>query len=339
MGMERLLGFTDKSMDYAEAKAKLECQNGVIRSLENGRSYGVGEFEYLSLNELRLRVAAISPEAIDLVEGTKSIVRHNRPVRENIQDYIANPEYNHALFQVASQFNLLEMNDPNKTPEDGVGIYWNDPTQGPACAQSTIGATLFRNYFIQHQGHEGQSKNRQLNGLRVVLEHIGIHEGPAYRYENGYVRLSKEHLWKCSRHIMDLTKKQRDDLMGDLRVGIHWGCQVNNSEGPIDQYVSMIFCSGLPLGRYALHGVRRGDAETLAELIQDGMQEATLLAGVLNQAKFHNNTVVLTKLGHGVFGNPTSWVVNARNRAIERSPLALDILQYHYSRREPEFDY
>jgi hypothetical protein len=61
--------------------------------------------------------------------------------------------------------------------------------------------------------------------------------------------------------------------------------------------------------------------------------------GVLNQAKFRNNTVVLTKLGHGVFGNETSWVVKARNRAIERCPFPLDVLQYHYSRREPDFDY
>ena len=339
MGLKRLLGFTDNGMDYTEAKARLVYKDGMIRSLENGLSYGVGEFEYLSLNELRHRVAHISSEQVGLDSMEKSTVRHNRPIRENVQDYITNPDYNHALFQVASQFNLLEMASPSTTPEDGVGIYWYDPTQGPKCAQSTIGATLFRNYFIEHEGHDGQSKNRQLNGLQTILEQIGINEGPAYRYENGYVRLSKDHLLKCSRHIIGMTTKQREDLMGELFVGIHWGCQVNGSDGPLDQHVSMIFCSGLPLGEYARNGVRRGDAEALAELIQDGMQEATMLAGVLNQAKFRNNTVVLTKLGHGVFGNETSWVVKARNRAIERCPFPLDVLQYHYSRREPDFDY
>ncbi len=39
-----------------------------------------------------------------------------------------------SLFQVASQFNLLEMVSPNVTPEQGVGRYENDRTQGPACA-------------------------------------------------------------------------------------------------------------------------------------------------------------------------------------------------------------
>jgi len=37
-----------------------------------------------------------------------------------------------APFQVASQFNLLEMTGPSVTPEHGVARYAHDPTQGPA---------------------------------------------------------------------------------------------------------------------------------------------------------------------------------------------------------------
>ena len=44
------------------------------------------------------------------------------------------PENAGALFQVASQLNLLEMTGPEVTPEDGVTIYQDDRTQGPACA-------------------------------------------------------------------------------------------------------------------------------------------------------------------------------------------------------------
>jgi hypothetical protein len=44
------------------------------------------------------------------------------------------PENAGALFQVASQFNLLEMVSPSVTPEDGVTRYQDDHTQGPACA-------------------------------------------------------------------------------------------------------------------------------------------------------------------------------------------------------------
>jgi hypothetical protein len=44
------------------------------------------------------------------------------------------PESAGALFQLASQFNLLEMTGPEVTPENGVTIYQHDHTQGPACA-------------------------------------------------------------------------------------------------------------------------------------------------------------------------------------------------------------
>ena len=46
----------------------------------------------------------------------------------------ADPELERALFQVASQFNLLEMTRSSVTPEDGVTRYSGDHTQGPACA-------------------------------------------------------------------------------------------------------------------------------------------------------------------------------------------------------------
>ena len=57
------------------------------------------------------------------------------------------PEYTGALFQVASQFNALEMVGPDYTPEDGATRYQHDHTQGPACAMAAAPATIFRNYF------------------------------------------------------------------------------------------------------------------------------------------------------------------------------------------------
>jgi hypothetical protein len=44
------------------------------------------------------------------------------------------PENAGATFQVASQFNLLEMVSPDVMPEDGVTRYEYDRTRGPACA-------------------------------------------------------------------------------------------------------------------------------------------------------------------------------------------------------------
>ena len=339
MPIKRLIGFSDTQVGFEQTKQNLEFDGESVHSLVNGQSFGIGEFELLTLKELRSRVSAVQSKGTDERFGSPNRVGHNQPVRENVKDYMKNPDYNHALFQVASQFNLLEMGSPNMTPEDGVDVYWSDPTQGPACATATIGATLFRNYFVEHDEFEGQTKGFQINGLKGVLERLGIVDGEHYVYENGYVRLAKKEMQACSLRIDSMTNDERNELMGELGVGIHWGCQVNDDVQGLDQHVSLILCSGLPLGVYKRAGVDRDDAEALGRLVQDGMQEATILAGALNQVKFGVSDVVLTKLGNGVFGNPMDWVVAARNRALDLVPCSLDVLQFHYGRREPELDY
>ena len=75
-----------------------------------------------------------------------------------------------ALFQVASQFNLLEMTSPTVTPEDGVTRYQHDPTQGPACAIAAGAATIYRNYFAPVGGGHGQTAERQLDALADLGE-------------------------------------------------------------------------------------------------------------------------------------------------------------------------
>jgi hypothetical protein len=75
------------------------------------------------------------------------------------------PENAGTLFQVASQFNLLEMVSPDVTPEHGVTRYQSDHTQGPACAIAAGAATIYRNYFAPIEGSQGQTATRQLDGL------------------------------------------------------------------------------------------------------------------------------------------------------------------------------
>src|SRR6185312_8002771 len=80
-----------------------------------------------------------------------------------------------ALLQVASQFNLLEMTDPEVTPEDGVPRYQSDPTQGPACAIAAGAATIYRNYFAPVGDSYGQIAARQLDGLADIGEALAAH--------------------------------------------------------------------------------------------------------------------------------------------------------------------
>ena len=78
-----------------------------------------------------------------------------------------------ALFQVASQFNLLEMTGPEVSPEDGITRYQHDRTQGPACAIAAGAATIYRNYFAPVGGGHGQTAKRQFDGLADLGEALG----------------------------------------------------------------------------------------------------------------------------------------------------------------------
>ena len=333
-----LVGFHDSKGSYADAKNRLEHTDGEIVCPENGKSYGVGVFELVSLTELRERVGKVSKDVPSANEKVFPQIRDNKPEKEDVKNYLRSKEYNGALFQVASQFNLLEMQDTNSTPEDGVEIYWHDHTQGPACAQATIGATLYRNYFIKNGSQKGQTAFQQVNCLNDVLSALNMEQNIDYQYENGYICLTKNQFSVVNGAINKLSVQQRNDVMGLLKLGIHWNAQVNNESKPMNQRVSLILCSALPLGHYARPGVSLSDAEHLAQIILDGTQEATFLAGILNK-KLHSGSdkIVLTKVGGGVFGNPHEWIVNARYRSQCMFNENLDILQYHYNTMEKEY--
>ncbi|MEP3918991.1 hypothetical protein [Ascidiaceihabitans sp.] len=75
-----------------------------------------------------------------------------RDVVADVQALHTVPVHAGAVFQVASQFNMLEMVSPRVSPEQGVGTYEHDQTQGPACAIACGAGTVFRNYFVDADG-------------------------------------------------------------------------------------------------------------------------------------------------------------------------------------------
>src|SRR6267142_669801 len=176
---ERLTGFREKS--YADTKAKLKVEEGYLRSLVNGKRYRVGELELVSVQTLRERVRDIRPTLGKLkVSAVTGDVRLMHRSPENVG----------ALFQVASQFNLLEMVSSTMTPEHGVGRYEDDPTQRPACAVAAGAATIYRNYFATVDGHVGQTTNHQLDGLKGLGASLSSElEMPVealWKMQNGY---------------------------------------------------------------------------------------------------------------------------------------------------------
>jgi len=120
---EDLTGFREVSAEQVRENIRLD--GDTLTSLVNGKTFTCGRLEIPSLGELRERVCSCdgTPGRLSLEE-----------VVADVADLHADEQNAGSLFQVASQFNLLEMAGPSVTPEEGIGIYEDDHTQGPVCA-------------------------------------------------------------------------------------------------------------------------------------------------------------------------------------------------------------
>jgi hypothetical protein len=300
---ERLAGFPEAG--YEDAKALLECERGILRSKANGRSYGVGSLAMPSLAELRLKASSLEPR----LAGRLRLSIMQGDVRAMHRD----PTFAGALFQVASQFNLLEMTSPMVTPEHGVTRYASDPTQGPACAIAAGAATIYRNYFVPLEGGEGQTRERQIDCLRELGHALGNERGELWRMTNGYAMCSRSGLSRVRGQLHAADDDELDALRRLLRIGFHRDVEATEAASP--QRVSQVFCSALPVA-YTTHPA--DEWEPFARLILEAAYEATLCCAAVNAAEGGSRTVLLTRLGGGAFGNETSWIHDALAAAVRQ---------------------
>ncbi len=226
------------------------------------------------------------------------------------------PENAGALFQVASQFNMLEMVAPSVTPEEGVTRYQHDRTQGPACAMAAGAATIYRNYLVPVGGGAGQTATRQLDGLADVgaalAQRLDPEASPPWTMRNGYAMATREGLAAIDAMLREADEAFLDDLRGRVRVGLHADVEVTD-EAASGRTVSQIFCSALPV---AYSGHPSSAWARFGRLVLEAAYEATLLAGVLNADRGASNRVLLTRLGGGAFGNADEWIDGAMARAL-----------------------
>lgn len=301
----RLTGFSEESYDVT--KSRLLVRDGRLFSDASDKSYAVGELDLMKLSDLRQRRQGRDQSGrlkLELVSG-------------NVRDMHALPRNAGALFQVASQFNLLEMMGPSMTPEHGVTGYENDHTQGPACAIAAGAATVYRNYFVPVGDQSGQTANRQLDGLKDVGAALsaltGLPVRELWEMRNGYAMAHAGGLKTIGDVIRSLPPLELDTLRGQLRVGAQYGVEVTDWPIVAGQRVSQAFCSALPLGYSRLPAA---DWEPFARLILEAAYEATLHCAQENAARGGSRRVYLTLLGAGAFGNPLTWVLDAMKRAL-----------------------
>jgi len=244
-----------------------------------------------------------------------------REVVANVQNLHEDQSNAGSLFQVASQFNLLEMMSPNVTPEAGVGIYENDHTQGPACAIAAGAGTIFRNYFATVNGQIGQSAGNQIDCLLDLGRELRNSGSRLWEMRNGYALASRSGLIEISNRLHSSGENEIDELRKLLRIGIQWNPQVTLKDSR--HAVSQVYCSALPVA-YSHHGLDLW--EKFAILVLEASYEATICAAILNSSNSENHTAFLTLLGGGAFGNATNWIVGGIQRALDLyKHVALDV--------------
>ncbi len=312
---ERLTGYTETTglLGYEQTRQRLQVDGQTLSSQVNGRRYGIGRLELGSLADLRQRAST---------GATVAGPRQLRVVQGDVRALHAKPEYRGALFQVASQFNLLEMVGPEVTPEHGVTRYTGDPTQGPACAIAAGAATLYRNYFAPVGDAAGQTRHRQLDAFAdfgaAVAQGLGRPADGLWKMRNGHAMFTRNGVDLMSSHVEALDEAARDAIRERLQIGLHWDVEVTDAADTPGPQVTQAFCSALPVSYCNREsGTRGAKWAPLAQLVLEAAYEATLWAAVLNAQRGASNTVLLTSLGGGAFGNDEGWIRAAMQHALQ----------------------
>ena len=163
MWFERLTGFREGR--YEDVAGRFVVDGEQLTSRPNGRTMRWGRFETPSW-----------PSCGRARRLARAGAGRCAPGRSwpTCSDSTADPANAGALFQVASQFNTLEMVGPSVTPEDGIDRYEGDHTQGPACAIACGAGTIYRNYLVPLEGRIGQSRDRQIDCLADLAAELGV---------------------------------------------------------------------------------------------------------------------------------------------------------------------
>lgn len=321
MWFEELTGFSEHSPGQVREAIRLEGET--LQSLANGRVLICGRLETPTLADLRERVHS---------RGYPSGKLTVREVVANVQHLHADASNANALFQVASQFNLLEMVSPDVTPEQGVGIYEHDHTQGPACAIAAGAGTIYRNYFAAVNGQAGQSARHQIDCLADLGIALGNAEGRLWEMRNGYPLASLAGLIEISERLNSSGDAELDAWRRLLRIGVQWRTQVTLKD--CSHLVSQAYGSALPVA-YSRHASNLW--APFARLILEASYEATICTAILNAAHHGSNRLFLTLLGGGAFGNDTDWILEALQRALNLyRHVDLDVAIVSYGASNPQ---
>jgi len=325
---EQITGFREAG--YDSTRQRLAVDGEYLVSQVNGSRHRVGRFDLVGLSELRAHAGQAA------MDGPRSTVRCQIGDSRAMH---ADPAHRQATFQVASQFNALEMVGPDITPEHGVTRYINDRTQGPACAIAAGAATIWRNYFVPIGHGHGQTAHRQIDTLaslgQALSRQLDCPIEELWSMRNGYALATGRGLRQIGQLLLGLSEVELDALRGDLSVAVQRGADVTDLPPDRRHTVTQVFCSALPVAYSSVSSILW---EPFARLVLEAAYEATLLTALQTRLQGGAATVLLTRLGGGAFGNEAAWIDDAIARALAKvEGAALDVRLVSYGNTHPAF--
>ena len=321
MWFEQLTGFKEETPTNVRNNLTIEGNSFV--SKVNNKKFAFGTLQIPTLGELK----KISPP--------KEIYKDRISLEEivaDVQELHCDIKNTNALFQAASQFNLLEMIGPHITPEQGIDRYENDYTQGPACAIACGAGTIYRNYFVELEDQIGQSADNQIDCLALIGEELNNKELDLWQMQNGYAMVNQKGLLAINKKIAALSFLEREQLKEKLQVGIQWNTEVTKSL--TRHKVSQIYCSALPVAYCQTDSIYW---ESFARVVLEATYEATFYAAMINYDKTESPKVYLTLVGGGAFGNEEYWILESLEKSIRKfqnTPLEVKVVSYGQSNEQ-----
>ena len=292
---ESLVGFQEENPE--QVRSHLELRGNQLYSSVNGQTYQYGKLETAQLKDLRNSEEVTATSWVGELKVSEVV--------GDVQLFHVMPQNTGALFQAASQFNLLEMVHPGIRPEDGIARYEHDLTQGPACAIACGAGTVYRNYFVPIGDHVGQEGERQIDCLHGLSKYFDNAGRRLWTMQNGYALATVAGLETLTREIEALSSVDYESLKGELAVGIQWDTQVTIA--PRRQIVSQIYCSALPVA-YSTASATAWEA--FGRLVLRATYEATFWAALRNRNRGGSNKLFLTRVPSATGTNgsiPPSW--------------------------------
>ena len=324
---KNIFGYDEKDV---RTYMHMTTNNNIIIFSIGGKKLQAGEFVLEKYNSLVYGISQSQSQAQNL---TFKIIPNS--VTELIWK-----DTEKSVFQVASQFNCLEMKDQYTTPEQGITMYHSDNTQGPKCAIMCGAGTYYRNYLY----NRGQTKDKQINTIEESITSIGFRSSgnvlikdnnTQFKYENGYLLGDI----KSHEEVGNILKKDTNlkNFRSNFNIGVHYDTQVWDT----NRVVHQIFASALPLSYsgIGIDDVKPGSG--LEKFVQEELNlvyESTILAAEKCRKRDNSQRkkVYLTLVGGGAFKNPRKNIILAIQNALNKyKHLPLDIILVDYKNPSP----